>query len=264
VVGPVLTCKIFFTIVVGPAFAILMWNWLGSAWFAVVCGCFASAGVAVHSWGSSLFILSYYYVSTGFFGLLAAVVSVSYAFSALLSLALGNTLIFGFLLIVLLFVILVCIAMVASESGLSDDERSESKKVFHRNSHPIQKSSLEYGPRRFESVGPKSISIEIPHARSKPTGSSISSSAVQKKKPNRKSWGPKVRVRIFMKCGKKCHYCGDLLSSWIGAHMHLDHVTPLSKGGLDEESNLVAACKRCNQEKSDEIFPELKEEKSKK
>lgn len=39
--------------------------------------------------------------------------------------------------------------------------------------------------------------------------------------------------------------------------MHLDHVDPLGQRGPDELENLVAACIRCNLEKSDKEFPEL-------
>jgi len=41
----------------------------------------------------------------------------------------------------------------------------------------------------------------------------------------------------------KCQYCDSKLkySSW-----HLDHVHPLSKGGLNIETNITCACKECN------------------
>lgn len=40
-----------------------------------------------------------------------------------------------------------------------------------------------------------------------------------------------------------CAYCG-------GTGGHLDHVVPLSEGGLHEWSNLTSACGRCNQSKN--------------
>lgn len=44
----------------------------------------------------------------------------------------------------------------------------------------------------------------------------------------------------------KCNYCGDgIKSSW-----HLDHVQPISKGGLNAPSNLAASCKVCNEMKN--------------
>jgi 5-methylcytosine-specific restriction endonuclease McrA len=50
-------------------------------------------------------------------------------------------------------------------------------------------------------------------------------------------------------CIVKCTYCGKQ------AH-HLDHVHPKSKGGSDEESNLVPACYVCNCSKNDRTLEE--------
>jgi hypothetical protein len=43
--------------------------------------------------------------------------------------------------------------------------------------------------------------------------------------------------------GMSCVYCGDPAQT-------LDHIVPRSKGGPDEPSNLVPACRRCNGAKS--------------
>ena len=45
-----------------------------------------------------------------------------------------------------------------------------------------------------------------------------------------------------------CQYCGCKLSMKSGTK---DHVLPSSRGGSDNLSNLVAACKSCNNKKSD-------------
>ncbi len=42
--------------------------------------------------------------------------------------------------------------------------------------------------------------------------------------------------------GQACHYCG-------GRAQGADHVTPKSRGGTDEPSNLVPACTSCNSSK---------------
>ena len=44
--------------------------------------------------------------------------------------------------------------------------------------------------------------------------------------------------------GKPCTYCGQPAT-------HIDHVTPLSRGGVHQWSNLVLACKVCNFMKQD-------------
>ena len=43
-----------------------------------------------------------------------------------------------------------------------------------------------------------------------------------------------------------CYYCGEKFS---GEDLTMDHKIPVSRGGLSEKSNLVAACKECNNKK---------------
>lgn len=65
------------------------------------------------------------------------------------------------------------------------------------------------------------------------------------------------REAILQRDGNSCVYCA---SSGGDRALTLDHVIPKSKGGLTVESNLVAACHSCNQEKADhavEIFLEV-------
>lgn len=42
----------------------------------------------------------------------------------------------------------------------------------------------------------------------------------------------------------RCHYCGDRR-----AGLQVEHVVPLSRGGTNARSNLVAACVSCNNQK---------------
>jgi hypothetical protein len=53
-------------------------------------------------------------------------------------------------------------------------------------------------------------------------------------------------------CVWKCAYCGKLL---VGrGNVEVDHVTPLNNPlGQNARYNLVAACQRCNREKSDKF-----------
>lgn len=55
----------------------------------------------------------------------------------------------------------------------------------------------------------------------------------------------RVGRQIDARGGHRCVYCGDSAEE-SGAHLHLDHLTPRSVGGLDTPTNLVTACRRCN------------------
>ena len=53
-----------------------------------------------------------------------------------------------------------------------------------------------------------------------------------------------VRARIFERDEHTCQYCGAQ-----GVPLECDHVFPISKGGSNEDDNLVAACVPCNRSK---------------
>ncbi|WP_414056540.1 HNH endonuclease [Prescottella equi] len=48
-----------------------------------------------------------------------------------------------------------------------------------------------------------------------------------------------------------CVYCGDQSTA-------VDHVRPLTKGGLEHEDNLVPVCKPCNSSKCAKLLTEWK------
>lgn len=48
-----------------------------------------------------------------------------------------------------------------------------------------------------------------------------------------------------------CHYCGAKLSF---SQTQIDHVMPLSKGGLNQMDNMVIACQPCNSKKGSKIL----------
>lgn len=52
----------------------------------------------------------------------------------------------------------------------------------------------------------------------------------------------------------RCYLCGDLIPM---GDRHVDHITPLSKGGEHRPSNLAVACKTCNLKKSAKLPAEL-------
>ena len=51
---------------------------------------------------------------------------------------------------------------------------------------------------------------------------------------------------LFRRDGHICLYCGQQHRDW---DLTRDHVVPMSRGGDDSWSNVVAACKRCNAHK---------------
>jgi len=63
------------------------------------------------------------------------------------------------------------------------------------------------------------------------------------------------RFVIFERDMFICIYCGS--SSIIdGVKLHVDHIIPKSKGGLDEAGNLITSCNQCNLEKfNNELRP---------
>ena len=46
-------------------------------------------------------------------------------------------------------------------------------------------------------------------------------------------------ANVLRRDGYVCHYCGGEATTG-------DHVIPIVKGGVDEESNMVASCQPCN------------------
>ena len=59
---------------------------------------------------------------------------------------------------------------------------------------------------------------------------------------------------LFERDNYQCMYCAKHFSRML---LTRDHITPTSRGGKDDWMNVVAACKRCNQYKSDRLLEEL-------
>lgn len=51
----------------------------------------------------------------------------------------------------------------------------------------------------------------------------------------------------------KCYHCKELLNYATPKAVHLDHLVPLSKGGLHELSNVAWSCANCNLKKSNAL-----------
>lgn len=57
----------------------------------------------------------------------------------------------------------------------------------------------------------------------------------------RKKLTPELRSAVLERDGYVCVYCGDTPDEF-----HIDHVIPVSRGGMTEFENLAASCPCCN------------------
>lgn len=64
----------------------------------------------------------------------------------------------------------------------------------------------------------------------------------------------KIRQIVLSRDNYTCSYCGKK-----GGDLHVDHIFPVSKGGLDDLSNLTTACRKCNIQKNDKTLEEYKQ-----
>lgn len=64
----------------------------------------------------------------------------------------------------------------------------------------------------------------------------------------------RFRVELHAVQGGRCAICGIVLLA-VGADSHVDHIIPVSKGGLSTRENLQLLCPPCNLSKNDRILP---------
>lgn len=60
-----------------------------------------------------------------------------------------------------------------------------------------------------------------------------------------------------------CYYCGDLLYASFDSAVHVDHMTPLSRGGTNYIENIALSCSRCNMKKGAQTAEEFLQEMNK-
>jgi len=58
------------------------------------------------------------------------------------------------------------------------------------------------------------------------------------------------RHNIYLRDGNRCQYCGKRFST---SELSLDHVVPLSRGGVSSWENVVCACLPCNVRKGSRL-----------
>jgi len=63
---------------------------------------------------------------------------------------------------------------------------------------------------------------------------------------------PEKRLAIYLRDGMACAYCGRGIEEGdTSPALTLDHITPRSRGGSNEATNLITACVRCNSKRQD-------------
>lgn len=68
------------------------------------------------------------------------------------------------------------------------------------------------------------------------------------KRAERAKLGP-LRTKILARDNYRCQMCGISLSDGPDVHLEVDHIVPVSQGGLSVENNLRTLCRECNQSK---------------
>ncbi len=56
----------------------------------------------------------------------------------------------------------------------------------------------------------------------------------------------KIRAQVMARDGYRCRHCGVSPNHDPGVVLHVDHITPISKGGKSDLSNLQTLCQDCN------------------
>lgn len=66
--------------------------------------------------------------------------------------------------------------------------------------------------------------------------------------------GKSLRFKIFARDGFTCQYCGQRPPEVV---LEVDHIHPVSKGGTDEDMNLISSCFDCNRGKRAKVITEV-------
>jgi 5-methylcytosine-specific restriction endonuclease McrA len=79
-------------------------------------------------------------------------------------------------------------------------------------------------------------------------------------------WYKRIRLQVFREADYRCFYCGVSCTRRQGLYAPvyptLDHKRPIARGGNWSRSNLVCACRRCNEAKGDMTVKEFVERES--
>lgn len=85
----------------------------------------------------------------------------------------------------------------------------------------------------------------------------------RRKVTDRKELSIEEKDRILEKSDRQCCHCGKRIE--IGGQFTVEHIIPIAQGGTNDDANMVALCKSCNESKSSRMvsllwYPYLKRE----
>lgn len=81
---------------------------------------------------------------------------------------------------------------------------------------------------------------------------------IRAEQTSRPNWcRPLKRLALYIRDGFRCAYCGEDLRDAAPAEMGLDHLTPWTRGGSNDPSNLVTCCRSCNSSRKDRPWREF-------
>jgi len=70
--------------------------------------------------------------------------------------------------------------------------------------------------------------------------------------PQRRKIPEGIQNKVRIRANHLCEYC-HASEKWQYVRFTVDHVIPLTKGGIDKLNNLALACFHCNRRKSDKL-----------
>lgn len=100
----------------------------------------------------------------------------------------------------------------------------------------------------YRSLNSQKINIYMVNYRKTEKGNSIQQNSDHKRRTKTKEGDITSEQLLHLKKSTKlCYWCNESLKN---KKVHIDHYTPLSKGGEHTLSNIVISCSNCNQKKS--------------
>ncbi|MGD0766730.1 MAG: HNH endonuclease [Tepidisphaeraceae bacterium] len=92
----------------------------------------------------------------------------------------------------------------------------------------------------------QSVSVGSATERPQPQESPVVKARPQRRRATRRNPNWRMRYLVLSRDGFRCVLCGASPATAHGVKLHVDHITPWSKGGETILSNLRTCCEQCN------------------